>query len=185
MSIPQTTVPQATATKTPDDAQAAQSRKPTLTADQALGSCYQVPWRGRMLKISPFTEGVKADYIAHLKSVARAEVFALKNLMPPNEWQECFREYMRQLSTGAFNWLGEICVANMQSPEGMANILALMLAYAGESGLTQNTLLEMINESEISSIVSQALTDSLPKVKAPDKPALVPMSESPAEPPTT
>jgi hypothetical protein len=151
-----------------------------MDGSTALLAGYSVTVDGKEWKLSPFTEGVKKRYVAWLKADARASLYEEEPPPPatqgkPTEDEKHVRQKWdeeRQLLNEAidgkkFSWNSARCLNSLQTPEGIAKAVSLMIELAEPGGQvppTGDALINLTFAPQCVDVFAQAIMDATPKV---------------------
>lgn len=116
------------------------------------GSCYVIEHNGKKYKMSRMIGRVKAQWELYLRSQHVAMLKELRDVLPPDLYQEEAKAYGDKLKAGYFRAEGEHSKEKLESPEGRLEILRICFSeYHPEMGAEELTdlLLHKSDEVEI------------------------------------
>ena len=137
----------------------ADETSPKMDIAQALGSPLTIDWDGHPYKFSPLVDGIKADYVAWLKSCALADAAQADNEGRVLVWT--------LVTTKQYDWYGTMCQASLKGVPGMISLATLMLSAAGQAvDYDEVDALIHAKEDEFTLLVKLATEEAHPKSRA-------------------
>lgn len=131
----------------------------------ALGTGYEIQWRGRTLKLGYLTLGVMARFANWLKKNAEAN---FRDLEDPELKASLKTAFTQGVLLGEFDVGGILWRKAVQSPSGMVKLVQFMAKPLEGAPLTEEDAAALIEEKleEMAGIYNLAIDESLgPKAK--------------------
>jgi len=128
----------------------------------AAGAPYPLAAGGKTYRLAPLTKGLQAAFEAWLKARARAEVYAMKPDLSPEEYVAALAKVARDGAAGAYDFTGAAAAGAIQTLGGLTHLLWLML-QRHQPELTEGDALALITDHAAECVA--AIADMIGDVK--------------------
>lgn len=101
------------------------------TLAELLNAPTDFEWDGKVYKLREPTLDECAEYCQWLKAEARCAAIGATDIPDPEMQRNLFRDVVKDIAAQVYSWGGEVCIASLRTPQGIAKLISITCADQG------------------------------------------------------
>lgn len=130
----------------------------------ASGAPVIVPISGKNYKLQPLTKKIQAEFEEWLKKKARAEIYAQKPDLTPDEFADVLGRLAERCASGRYSFFGPVAEKAIRNPDGSGAMqLLYLLMHKHQPTLSEGDVVSLFveNRQEFTSALKELFDNTL------------------------
>lgn len=130
----------------------------------AVPKAFTDPDTGKVYSIGHITQRAKGEFENWLKTRARAELVAMREVLPSDEWREEWRQYQDDVATGRYAFFSDLGQAAFRSPDGVLQLGSILFGCTPDE--MQSLMLR--HPDAVKGVLDEIAAESAPRPRSTD-----------------